>query len=351
MENFMVKLKKLSKGSVFWPAVVLCLILLSNLFFSPEFFSIQIKDGHLFGSLIDILNRGSSLIILSIGMTLVIATAGIDISVGSVLAISGAVACYFVGSSGDKSNMPMLLVVLIALVVSIFLGAFNGLLVAKIGIQPVIATLILMVAGRGIAQTVTSGQILTVDYKPFIYIGGGYLFGLPFAIFIVAAVFIIATLIVKKTSFGLYLEALGSNTTASRFSGVPVRKIIFSVYAFSGLCAGIAGLLICANIKSADANNAGLFIEMDAILAVVLGGNSMQGGRFNILGSVIGALTIQSLTTTILTLGVAPQVIQVVKALVVIAIFLIQSQELKDIIADKMSRRRRKTNENKTIQY
>jgi len=351
MKNLTSKLKKLSKGKVFWPLVVLCLILLSNLLFSPHFFSIQIKDGHLYGSLIDILNRGASLIILSIGMTLVIATGGIDISVGSVLAISGAVACYFVGSNTDKSNMSLVLCVLIALVVSTVLGAWNGLLVAKIGIQPVIATLILMVAGRGIAQTITSGQILTVDYKPFIFIGDGYLLGLPFAIFIVAAVFIITTLIVKKTSFGLYLEALGSNSTASRFSGIPVKRIMFAVYAFSGLCAGIAGILICTNIKSADANNAGLFIEMNAILAVVLGGNSMAGGRFNILGSVIGALTLQSLTTTVLTLGVAPQVIQFVEALVIIAIFFIQSQELRVIISDKFGRGRKKNNENKTVQY
>jgi simple sugar transport system permease protein len=206
-----------------------------------------------------------------------------------------------------------------------------------------------MVAGRGIAQLITEGQILTVDYKPYVFIGNGFPLALPFSIFIAAAVFIIATIIVKKTAFGLFLEALGSNTQASKFSGIPVRKIIFSVYVFSGFCAGVAGLLISSLVKSADANNAGLFIEMDAILAVVLGGNSMQGGRFNITGSVVGALIIQSLTTTILTMGVAPQVIQVVKAIVVIAIFLIQSQELRDLISDRIKRNRRRHYEKETF--
>ena len=348
MDAFKNKLKDISKAKVFWPMIVLCLILLFNLFFSPGFFHIEMREGHLFGSLIDILNRGSSLVILAIGMTLVIATAGIDISVGSVLAISGAVACFFIGPD-NGTRMPFVLAIILALGASMALGMWNGFLVAKVGIQPVIATLILMVAGRGIAQLITSGQILTVNYKPFVYIGNGFPLGFPFAIFIAAGVFIIATIIVKKTAFGLFLEALGSNPTASRFSGLPVKKIIFSVYVFSGLCAGIAGLLVCSLVKSADANNAGLFIEMDAILAVVLGGNSMQGGRFNILGSVIGALTIQALTTTILTLGVAPQVIQVVKALVVIAIFLIQSQELRDLLSERINKNRRKHYEKETI--
>jgi galactofuranose transport system permease protein len=348
MDRIKMNLKNIMKAKIFWPLVVLCLIVLSNLIFSPEFFRIEIRNGHLYGSIIDILNRGSTLVILAIGMTLVIATAGIDISVGSVLAISGAVACFSIGPD-PISKMPFALAIFLALFASMALGMWNGFLVAKVGIQPVIATLILMVAGRGIAQLITSAQILTVDNQSFVFIGNGFPMGLPFSIFLAVIVFIIATLIVKKTAFGLFLEALGSNSTASRFSGLPVKKIIFSVYVFSGLCAGLAGLLACSLVKSADANNAGLFIEMDAILAVVLGGNSMQGGRFNILGSVIGALTIQSLTTTILTLGVAPQVIQVVKALVVIAIFIIQSQELRNMLSERINKNRRHQHEKETI--
>lgn len=349
MSRVVSKLKELSKSTVFWPFVVLCLILLFNLIFTPNFFRIEIKDNHLYGSLIDILNRGSSLVILSIGMTLVIATSGIDISVGSVLAISGAVVCFFVGPDA-ATKTPFVLALVFALGASLLLGMWNGFLVAKVGIQPVIATLILMVAGRGIAQLITEGQILTVNYQPLVYIGNGYPLKLPFAVFTAVFVFIVATLFVRKTAFGLFLEALGSNKEASRFAGLPVRKIIFFVYVFSGLCAGIAGLLICSLVKSADANNAGLFIEMDAILAVVLGGNSMQGGRFNILGSVIGALTIQALTTTILTFGIAPQVIQVVKALVVIAIFLIQSKELKNMLSTKFARKGGKQYEKKSYE-
>lgn len=334
-ERMIRRFKKVSKLQVFWPLVVLLLVLLSNVFSDPGFFRIQIRDGHLFGSIIDILKNGSPLMIISIGMTLVIATGGIDISVGSTVAIAGAVAASLI-----NGNMAFGIVILIAIAVSMGLGVWNGLLVSKIGIQPVVATLILMVAGRGIAQLITNGQIITVYYDPFFFLGSGYFLGLPFAIFLVLLVLVIALFLVKKTAFGLFLQSTGVNSSSSRLSGVNVKGVIFFVYVFCAVCAGIAGLIISSNVKCADSNNAGLFIELDAILSVALGGNSLQGGKFNISGSLIGALIIQSLTTTIYSMGVSPNITFVVKSIVVVIICMVQSDALRSSIKGAISKRR-----------
>ncbi len=321
--------------TLIWPLMGLAAILLFNLFFTPNFFHIEIKDSHLYGSLIDILNRAAPVILISIGMTLVIATAGIDISVGSVIAISGAIAASLIA----KTGAPLLVVVTVPLLISMILGAWNGFLVSAIGVQPIIASLILMVAGRGIAQLITDGQIVTFENKAFEYIGNGFLFGIPFTITIIALVFGVTQTLTRKTALGLFIESVGCNPTASRFSGISVRSIKQVVYIFSGFCAGVAGLIAAANIKGADSNNAGDGLELDAILAVVIGGNSLDGGKFSLTGSLIGALIIQSLTTTILTRGVPVEVTRVVKALVVVAVFLAQSETFRNSIRAKFRRR------------
>jgi len=202
-----------------------------------------------------------------------------------------------------------------------------------------VATLVLMVAGRGIAQLITNGQIITVYYSPYFYIGGGYLLGLPFALFIVAAVFLFAWFITRKTAVGLFVEAVGTNASSSFYSGINEKNVKLLAYTFCGLCAGIAGLLISSNVKSADANNAGLWSELDAILAVVIGGTLMSGGRFSLVGSILGALIIQSMTTTIYAFGVPPEVVLVVKAVVVLAVVLLYS-ELVKISVDKLFERK-----------
>jgi galactofuranose transport system permease protein len=340
MENRENRWNKFKKSQLFWPLVALCIVLLFNIVFTKNFLSMEIKDGHLYGITIDILNRAAPLMLLAIGMTLVIATKGIDISVGSVIAISGAIAASLIGGKLEYVDgvqkfvtlVPLPVAILTALAITTLIGAWNGILISKVGIQPIVATLILLVAGRGVAQLITQGQIITIYYKPFQYIGTGYLFGLPFALFIVAGVFLVTMYAVRKTALGLFIESVGINAVASRFSGIHVNKYIFSVYAFSGFCAGVAGLVICSNVSSADGNNAGLFIEMDAILAVALGGNSLDGGNFSLVGSVIGALIIQSITTTIYALGVPPQVTLVVKAIVVIIICLLQSNQFRTLV-------------------
>lgn len=332
--------QRMRNSSLFWPLVALALVMLFNLLFTPNFFRLEIKDGHLFGSLIDILNRGSPLMLLAIGMTGVIATGGVDLSVGAVIAICAATATTLIGQVTDVTATPLALVVVITLFVAILCGVWNGLLVSRGNIQPMVATLVLMVAGRGIAQLITDGQIITVYYSPFFYIGAGYLAGLPFPVYIVALVFLFAWLMTRRTAIGLFIESVGTNASSSFYSGVNEKNIKLIVYIFCAFCAGIAGLIISSNVKSADANNAGLFIELDAILAVVIGGTLMSGGRFSLAGSIVGALLIQSVTTTIYTFGVPPEVVQVVKAVVVLAVVLLYSETVK-VALDKVTQGRR----------
>jgi simple sugar transport system permease protein len=187
-----------------------------------------------------------------------------------------------------------------------------------------------MVAGRGIAQLITDGQIITIYYRPFFYVGGGWLLGLPFAIFIVIFVYILAQFFTKKTSLGLFIASVGGNADASWYAGINEKAVKLFSFIFCAFCAGVAGLIICSNVKSADANNAGLNTELDAILAAVIGGTSMSGGKFNLAGSLIGALLIQTLTTTIYAFGVPPEVSLLVKSLVVVLVCFIQSNVVSE---------------------
>ncbi len=333
-------MSKLHKHHLFWPLIVLGALLLFNFAYSPSFFSIVMREGHLYGSLIDILNFGAPLILVSLGMTLVIATKGIDLSVGSIVAIAGAVACLSISKSADQGSLAVVgLAVLTAIGLSLALGLWNGMLVSFTGIQPIIATLILMVAGRGVAQLVTGGQIITVNSDPYEYIGAGSLATLPFSIFIVAAVFVIVSLLTRKTALGLFIESVGCNPSASRLAGISAKTVLLAVYVFCGLCAGIAGLILSGNVSSADGNNAGLWIELDAILAVVIGGTSLTGGRFYLTGTLVGALIIQTLTTTIYMIGVSPEITLVVKAFVVLVVCLIQSETFRKTLVKRWKTR------------
>lgn len=343
--------QRFSRHHLFWPIVTFMLIMLFNLIFIPSFFRLEIKDGHLFGSLIDILNRGAPLMLLTIGMTMVIATGGVDLSVGAVIAISAAQAAVLINPAlgqelvtsdkliEDVTFTPLWLVILLGLLVSMLCGFWNGLLVSRANIQPMVATLVLMVAGRGVAQLITNAQIITIYYSPYFIIGNGYLLGLPFTLFIVAAVFLLAWLITRKTAIGLFVESVGVNASSSFYSGINEKNVKLLAYTFCGLCAGMAGLIISSNVKSADANNAGLWSELDAILAVVIGGTLMTGGRFSLAGSVLGALIIQTVTTTIYTFGVPPEVVLVVKAAVVLAVVLLYSEQVKGSL-DKLFERK-----------
>jgi simple sugar transport system permease protein len=294
----------------------------------PGFFNVQIQNGRLYGSLIDILNRGAPVALLAIGMTVVIATKGIDLSVGAVMAICGAVA-----ASTITAGYSLPATLLITIGVGLLCGLWNGILVAILDIQPIIATLVLMVAGRGIAQMVTNGAILTFNDEGLIFIGSGSLFGLPMPVVIWIVAGILVALLVRRTALGMLIEAVGVNRRASTLSGVSTPVLLIAAYVLSGLCASVAGIIAAADIRGADANNAGLWLELDAILAVVIGGTSLLGGRFSIAASLLGAMIIQSINTGILLSGFPPEFNLIIKAAIIVFILVLQSPKLQGAAA------------------
>jgi simple sugar transport system permease protein len=292
---------------------------------STQFFDLRLQDGRLFGSLVDVFNRGAPVALLALGMVLVIATRGIDLSVGAVIAISGAIAA----SLADAHAWPV--AVAAALGAGLLCGLWNGFLVAVLGIQPIVATLILMVAGRGVAQLITEGRIVTFTSPDLIWFGTGSVFGVPAPVVIVAGMLLVTGLVVRGSSLGLLIEATGGNPRASELSGVGIKVMIVAVYVWCSLCAALAGIISAADIMGADANNAGLWLELDAILAVVIGGTSLFGGRFSLVLAVCGALIIQAMNTGILLSGYPPEFNLVVKAAVVLVVLLLQSPRLSGL--------------------
>ncbi|MGJ5179348.1 ABC transporter permease [Bradyrhizobium oligotrophicum] len=306
-------------------ALALIVILMIDRAVSPQFFNLHLQDGRLFGSVIDVLNRGTPVALLSLGMVLVIATGGIDLSVGAVMAIAGATAA----SLADTHSLPV--VIGSALAVGLVCGLWNGILVAVLRIQPIVATLILMVAGRGIAQLITEGRIVTFTSADLVWMGNGAVLGLPTPIVIAIGMLLLTAGVVRGTALGLLIEATGGNARASELSGVGTRAMILSVYIWCGICAALAGVIAAADIMGADANNAGLWLELDAILAVVIGGTSLFGGRFSLVLAVAGAMIIQAMNTGILLSGYPPELNLLVKAVVVLAVLLAQSPRLGDL--------------------
>ncbi|MFE2125069.1 MULTISPECIES: ABC transporter permease [Streptomyces] len=330
--------RRLTRHRLFWPATFLASLLLGNVAFTHDFFAVRVQNGHLYGSLIDILQFGAPLILVSLGMTLVIATRGIDLSVGSTVAIAGALACEHIATAKDPGSLPTVMsAITLAVGVAAAIGLLNGLLVARLDVQPIVATLVLMVAGRGVAQLITDGQIISVSSSAYKMIGGGYWLTLPFAVLLAAALVAVTSFVTRRTALGMLIESVGGNPVASRLVGVRAAGLLVMVYVVSAVCAAVAGLMISSNVSSADGNNAGLWIELDAILAVVIGGTALTGGRFSVGGTVLGALIIQTLSTTIYTLGVPPETTLVFKALVVMAVCLVQSPAFRA----RLSRRRR----------
>jgi ribose/xylose/arabinose/galactoside ABC-type transport system permease subunit len=321
--------------SLVWPVAGLALLLLFNFLFTDGFFKLEVRDGHLYGVLIDILNHGSKVMLLALGMTLVIATGGVDLSVGAVMAIAGAVAAQLVNQAG----VPFPVVIAAALAVAVLAGCWNGLLVGAFRIQPIVATLILMVAGRGVAMLISDGQIITFTDPKLVFIGNGHLLGLPFPVWLSLGMLLLTVALIRRTAIGLFIESVGDNQTASTYAGVNSSTIKFLVYVFSGLCAGLAGLVAASNIKCADSNHAGLFLELDAILAVVVGGTALTGGRFYLVGAIVGALFIQTLTTTMYMRNVSADIAPVPKALAILVVCLLQSPAVQRRMGALMKRR------------
>ena len=299
-------MKAIVSHRLFWPLFILVALLVATRLKSPIFFDIRVVNGNLYGSLIDILRRTAPTLLVALGMTLVIATRGIDLSVGAVAAIAGAAAAdvhRLVGAPRSRWS-PCSSRVGIALLLSAAGGVWNGFLVAVLGIQPIVATLVLMTAGRGVAQLITDEQIITANSRPYNMIGGGYWLG--------RAVLdpprrrhLAAHRAADPPDRARHADRVGRRQPGgvSRLAGVPARSITWTVYIVCAVFAGLAGLMITSNATAADPNSTGLFIELDAILAVVIGGTSLAGGRFSLAGTLIGAFIIQTMTTMILILG------------------------------------------------
>jgi len=340
------------RSKLFWAIVAQLLILLVGFILRPDFLSIQLRtlsDGTtvLYGTPIDILNRASEITIIAMGMTLVIALGGTDISVGALVAVSGAIALKFLrwdvlvyNTPGDYTVQPFILVLLLPLLACTLMGLFNGMLIGKLKLQPIIATLILMVGGRGIAQIVTNGKQFTTQYSPFKFIGNGSILGIPLPIIITLLVILLVSLFVRRTSYGMFVESVGINPSASRVSGLRSDTIIIIAYVLTGFLSGISGLIYSSRISSNDSNNAGLGYEMDAILAVVIGGTSMTGGKFSLFGTVIGSLIIRTITTLVLYFGIVSEAIMAFKALIIAVVIVLQSEPVRNAIAKRRDRKR-----------
>jgi len=338
-------LRKMTENRLFFPLIALALILLIDLIIVPGFFRMEIRNGNLYGNLIDVLRNGSVVALLAIGMTLVIATGGVDLSVGAIMATVASVAAlmmnpFVVGKEltvelqriimdPNYTYFPLWLVILASLFVATVCGLWNGILVSYVGIQPMVATLILMTAGRGIAQLITNGVRIQIFYEPYAFIGQGWIV-LPFTLYLVAFIYALTWLLTRRTAIGMFIESVGINSRSSFFSGINERRIKLLAYTFCGFCAGIAGLVASANIKTSDANNIGLTLELDAILAVVIGGTSMAGGRFSLMASVIGAMVMQAVNTSMYAIGVPAFALQAIKGIVVILVILLYSKQVRN---------------------
>ena len=342
-------LKRIRESRLFWPLVAWALILVFDALFLPGFFKIGIMEdsvngNHLYGNLIDVLSNGAPLMVVAIGMTMVIATGGVDLSVGAVIAISAAMGAVLINPAlgnqlitndiltKDATNTPLGIIILATLAAGTLCGIWNGLLVSRARIQPMVATLILMVAGRGIAQLITSGQIMTIYYTPYFWFGNGFILGLPVSIYIVAAVLLLAWVGVRKTSIGLFVESVGINSKATYYSGISEKNVKLLAYTFCGFCSAIAGLILSSYVHSADGNNNGLNYELDAILAVVMGGTLMAGGRFSLLASIIGALVIWTFTLSMYSFGVPANALLAGRAVLVLIVILLYSDQSRRIL-------------------
>lgn len=348
-------MKKISKSQLGVPLFALLLIVIFNLIRDPGFFTLSMTTNNagnsvLSGNIVSILNGASELVVLSIGMTLVTASSkGQDISVGALAAIAGSV---FVRVLREHTiTMPVILLAFLAsCVVAMIFGAFNGTLVAVFKIQPMIATLILFTAGRPIAYWINGGATPTVESPLLSYIGS-FIPGcpIPSPVLIVLAVGILASLVLRLTNLGLYTQAVGINEKSARLNGINAVGMKILSFMILGVCCAISGAIGVSRMGLINHETLLLDIEMDAILAVAIGGNSLSGGKFSLTGSVIGAYIIQALTITLYAMKVPSMAVKAYKAIVIIAIVVLGSPIVKQYavqLRDRLFRKPMKVTEN-----
>ena len=335
MEKFKKALQKNSRAQLIIPLLALLLLVIFNLIRDPGFFSVGLKvDSYgntvLAGNLIAILNGASELVILAMGMTLVTAASrGQDISVGAAAAIAGSVFVKVL-LTGDITWGLLILAFLMSCFVAMLFGVFNGTLVSIFHIQPMIASLILFTIGRAIAYWINGGATPTVSDGRITAIGG-FIPGVPIPtpIFIVIICGAIIALVLKFTNLGLYIQAVGINDRAARLNGINDIWIKMATFVILALCCAVAGVLNVSRLGLINHETILIGIEMNAILAVAIGGNSLGGGKFKMLGSVIGAYVIQGLTTTLYAMKVSSTDIKAYQAVVIIILVAIGSPVVK----------------------
>lgn len=299
--------------------IALAILIVFNIIFTPNFLQLQ--------TLFVNISQVATIAIVAIGITLVIATGGIDLSVGAVMALAGAIApLIFLSEFGQSYPViGLLLAFTVPLLVATLCGAFNGLLVSQLKIQPIIATLILFISGRGIAQVLTNGNLQTFSNPGFSYIGTGKILGLPFQGWLAIVLAIIVYLMMTRTVFGRQILAVGGNETAAQLSGIPVRRVKTRVYMICAFLAGIAGLVVVAINSASDAAKNGNLMELDAIAAAVVGGTLLQGGKAPIFGAILGAVIIQLVKYTLLANGIEDEVALIAKAMIIVLAVYIQN--------------------------
>lgn len=250
--------------------------------------------------------------IVALGMALVIGTEGVDLSVGAVMALSASLVPLYLGYDAMTA-------VVVALVAGLLCGLFNGFLVAYLGIQPIVATLALLVGGRGLALVIAHGQLVQLYNPTFLALGAGDLLGIPISVLVAVVLAVAAGLLVQRTTFGRRIVAIGGNRAASRLAGLPVRRVLVGVYAICGVLAGVAGVLATARLSASDPANVGLLMELSAITAVVVGGTPLTGGRIRVLGTVMGALLMQLVRATLIKHNLPDSTAQMVQAAIIVA--------------------------------
>ena len=339
-------LTTLTKHRLFIPIAFLAGLLLINIFINPGFLTISMgKDSTgnpvLIGNLINILNNSTELVILAIGMTFVTASSrGQDISVGATVAIVGGVVMRVLcGNQTQPTDLqaPVIVALLLGCLAGVACGVFNGILVSKFNIQPMVATLILFTAGRSIGS-MAMGGLKPKAAASFGYYGN-FIPGVPVPTPILITIVIVAItiLMLKKTNLGLYTQAVGINDKSSRLNGLNPAMIQLLSFVILGLCVGIAGFVQSSRVQTVNPYTIVPSIEMDVILAVALGGNSLGGGKFNMTGSIIGAYTIQTLTSMLTTLNVNTNAVPVFKAVIIIVLVAIQTPAVKSFFGKKVT--------------
>jgi galactofuranose transport system permease protein len=322
-----------------WPLVAFAVILIIDGIIAPNFFSVRIVQGRLFGSVIDIVYRGMPPAMLALGMAVVIGTKGIDLSVGSIIAVVGATIAWRM-HEGDSH----LVILMLAIVIGLLCGLWNGFLVAVLDIQPIIATLILMVSGRGIGLMINliyGGTNPSFESPLLQGLSTGSIGLIPTRLYLGVVLFILLWLLIRRTALGLFLETVGANSAAADLAGINSRLVKYAAYLISGFMSAWAGVVMTADTHTSDPVSVALFSELDAILAVVIGGGSLAGGRIYLGMTLIGVLIIQALTTSILMSGLPPEYNLLVKAVVVLFVLLLQSNNFRTAVV--LLFRRRKT--------